>query len=63
MVVGAFPHLDHKLADIHCSENLVDNIDTLGVGDNCGDHCVVFSHNVKVTPVELPKVVFALNSI
>ena len=42
--------LDDKLAHIHRGKDLVDNLDTLSVGD----HGVVLSRNVKVTLVELP---------
>ena len=41
---------DHKLSNVHRGENLVNNLDTLGVRD----HCVVLSGNVKVALVELP---------
>ena len=42
--------LDHKLANVHCGENLVNNLDTLRVRD----HRIVLSGNVKVALVELP---------
>ena len=42
-------NLDDKLADIDGSEDFVDDLDTLGVGD----HGVVFAGDVKVALIEL----------
>ena len=42
-------NLDDKLADIDGSEDFVDNLDALGVGD----HGVVIAGDVKVALIEL----------
>ena len=44
-------NLDNKLANVDSGENFVDNLDALCIRN----HCIVFSSDVEVTLVELPK--------